>query len=135
MTTQLNRIAEKATEMPTLRFTSLAHLLTPEFLKDTWSKLNRRGTAGVDGRTAAAYGRHLDENIADLYERIKTKRYRAQPVRRVEIPKGNGKTRPLGIPAIEDRIVQAAVARILNALYEPLFVDGSYGFRPGIGRD
>jgi RNA-directed DNA polymerase len=131
MSTKLNRIAEKAQENPKLRFTSLAHILTPEFLKETWSKLNRRGAAGVDGQTAKEFERHLDKHITDVYERLRTKKYRAQPVRRAEIPKGNGKFRPLGIPTLEDRLIQAAVARILNALYEPLFLDCSYGFRPG----
>ena len=78
MSTKLNRIAEKAQENPKLRFTSLAHILTPEFLKETWSKLNRRGAAGVDGQTTKEFERHLDKHITDVYERLRTKKYRAQ---------------------------------------------------------
>ncbi len=131
MSTELSRIAEKAKTCPTLRFTSLAHLLTPEFLKETWKQMNRQGASGVDGETIKDYGRDLDGRIGDLYERLKAGRYKAPPVRRVNIPKGNGKTRPLGIPTVEDRLVQRAVARILEAIYEADFLDVSYGFRPG----
>ena len=131
MSTELSRIAEKAKTGPRLRFTSLAHLLTPKFLKETWKQMNRHGASGVDGETIRDYERDLDGRIGDLHERLKAGRYKALPVRRVNIPKGNGKTRLLGIPTVEDRLVQRAFARILEAIYEADFYDVSYGFRPG----
>jgi RNA-directed DNA polymerase len=131
MTTGLSRIAEKAKADRKVRFTSLAHLLTPEFLLETWKQMNRRGAGGVDGETMQEFERDLEARIRDLHGRLRTGRYRPPPVRRVEIPKGNGKTRPLGIPTVEDRLVQRAVARILSAIYEQDFLDCSYGFRTG----
>ena len=130
MSTKLDRVAEKARSDHQLRFTSLAHLLTPEFLKETWTKLNKRGAHGVDGETAREFEETLEARLQDLHERLKARRYRAPPVRRTYIPKGQGQSRPLGIPTIEDRLLQAAVARILNVLFEPLFVDFSFGYRP-----
>jgi RNA-directed DNA polymerase len=131
MATTLSRIAEKAKTDPTARFTSLAHVLTPGFLKETWKGVNKQGAPGVDGVTAGEYAAHLDENVEDVVRRLKARQYRAPSVRRVDIPKGEGKTRPLGISTMEDRLVQRAVARILTAVYEPIFHDFSYGFRPG----
>jgi RNA-directed DNA polymerase len=132
MTTQLTRVAEKAKTDRKLRFTSLAHLLTPQFLAETWRMLNKKGAPGVDGETIEQYERNLEERVTDLYVRLRGKRYQAPPVRRVEIPKGDGtgRVRLLGIPTVEDRLLQAAVARILNAVYEPLFLECSYGYRP-----
>ncbi|WP_145099098.1 reverse transcriptase domain-containing protein [Sporomusa sp. KB1] len=131
MSTQLSRIAVKAKLEPKLRFTSLAHLITPEFLKETWRLMNRKGAGGVDGETTSEFGNDLDGRVLDIWERLKANQYKAPPVRRVEIPKGEGKTRPLGIPTVEDRLVQRAVAQILEAVFEADFVDQSYGFRPG----
>lgn len=133
MSTQLNQIAEKAKSNSKLRFTSLAHLLTPEFLMETWSQMNRRGASGVDGETTRQFEQHLEMRVRILCERLKRGTYRAPPVRRVEIPKGPGKagTRPLGIPTVEDRLVQRAVARILESVFEADFLECSYGFRPG----
>lgn len=133
MSTQLNQIAEKARSNSKLRFTSLAHLLTPEFLMETWSQMNRRGASGVDGETTRQFEQHLEMRVRILCERLKRGTYRAPPVRRVEIPKGPGKagTRPLGIPTVEDRLVQRAVARILESVFEADFLECSYGFRPG----
>lgn len=133
MSLQLDQIVEKAKSNPKLRFTSLAHLLTPEFLKETWRQLNRRGASGVDGETTKEFDQNLDERVQDLCERLKQGAYRAPPVRRVEIPKGPGKagTRPLGIPTIKDRLLQRAVARILESVFEADFLDCSHGFRPG----
>ncbi len=131
MKTKLDGIAEKARSEPHLRFTALAHLITPEFLMESWRKMNRNGASGVDKETAASMGEHLETRCVDIVERLKGRRYHAPPVRRVHIPKGPGKTRPLGIPTIEDRLVQRAVARILEAIYEPNFLEFSYGFRPG----
>ena len=133
MTTGLSRIAEKARSDRKVRFTSLAHLLTPEFLLETWKQMNRRGAAGVDGETTREVERDLDTRIKDVYARLRAGQYRPPPVRRVDIPKGDGKTRPLGIPTVEDRLVQRAVARILMAIYEQDFLNCSYGFRPGRG--
>jgi RNA-directed DNA polymerase len=132
MSTSLDRIAAKAAADRTVRFTSLAHLLTPDFLKETWRQMNRRGASGVDGETAGQFERELETRVEDIYARLKAGRYQAPPVRRVDIPKGAGKsgTRPLGIPTVEDRLVQRAVARILEAVFEPDFLDCSYGFRP-----
>lgn len=131
MSTKLIRIATKAKLESKLRFTSLAHIITPEFLKETWRLMNRKGASGVDGETTAEFERDLDGRVQNIWERLKANQYKAPPVRRVEIPKGQGKTRPLGIPTVEDRLVQRAVARILNAVFEADFLDLSYGFRPG----
>jgi len=98
MNTKLERIAQKAKTDPKLRFTSLAHLLTPDFLVETWKQMNRRGASGVDGETTKEFERDLEARVEQLCARLKAKQYRPPPVRRVEIPKGNGKTRPLGIP-------------------------------------
>jgi RNA-directed DNA polymerase len=132
MSTQLEQIAIKAKTDRTLRFTSLAHLLTPEFLIETWRQMNRRGASGVDGETTKEFERELEARVQDICARLKSGTYRAPPVRRVDIPKGPGKagTRPLGIPTVEDRLVQRAVARIVEAVFETDFLDCSYGFRP-----
>ena len=131
MRTKLDEIVRKAKSSQTLKFTSLAHVISPEFLKESWDKLNKRGTYGVDEVTTEQYREKLKGNLGQFWERLKKGTYRAAPVRRVEIPKSNGKTRPLGIPTVEDRVLQASVARILSAIYEPLFRNQSYGFRPG----
>ncbi len=133
MSTQLGRIAGKAKTDPKCCFTSLAHLLTPEFLKGTWRQMNRRGASGIDGETMKEFEQDLDNRVRDLCDRLRKGTYRAPPVRRVEIPKGPSKvgTRPLGIPTVEDRLLQRAVARILEAVFEADFLDCSYGFRPG----
>lgn len=114
MSTQLDRIAIKARFDGKARFTSLAYIITPEFLKETWRMMNRKGASGVDGETTKQFESQLEDRTQDIWSRMKANCYKAQPVRRVEIPKGNGKTRPLGIPTVEDRLVQRAVARILN---------------------
>lgn len=133
MSTELDRITMKAKSEPKLRFTSLAHLLTPEFLTETWKQINRRGASGVDGETAKEFEQGLDTRVQELCQRLKQGTYKAPPVRRVEIPKGPGKegTRPLGIPTVEDRLLQRSVARILEAIFEADFLECSYGFRPG----
>jgi len=94
--------------------------------------LNKKGAPGVDGETVEDYEAHREEGILDLHARVRGKRYQAPPVRRVEIPKGDGtgRVRGLGIPTIEDRLLQAAVARILTAVYDPVFLECSYGYRP-----
>lgn len=130
MTTKLARIAEKARRDQRARFTSLAHVLTPDFLMETWGGINKRGASGVDAETTMDFGRNLTERVGDLYARLRAGRYRSPPVRKVEIPKAGGKTRALGIPTVEDRLLQAAVARILSAVFEPNFSDCSYGYRP-----
>ena len=93
--------------------------------------MNKDAASGVDGITAEVYQANLEANIADLAERVKAKRYRAKLVRRVYIPKENGKERPLGIPALEDKLVQLACAKVLNAIYEQDFLACSHGYRPG----
>ncbi len=94
-------------------------------------RLRKDAAVGVDGVTKEAYGKELDSNLADLHERLRSKRYRHQPLRRVHIPKGKGQRRPIGISALEDKIVQGAVRDVLEAVYEQDFLDCSYGFRPG----
>ena len=131
MNTKLDRIAEKAKTDRKCRFTSLAHLLTPEFLMETWREMNHKGASGIDGETVKEFESELETRVISICERLKAGRYKAPPVRRVEIPKGNGKTRPLGIPTVEDRLLQRAVARILDAIFEQDFLECSYGFRPG----
>ena len=133
MSPELERIAERARKEPKERFTALSHHLTVGFLRETWQGLNKRGSRGVDGVSMAAYGERLEENLEKLVADLKAHRYRAPLVRRVYIPKaGNpAKKRPLGIPTVEDRLLQAAVSRLLGPIYEANFLDCSYGFRPG----
>lgn len=131
VSTKLQRIAELAKQDKRLKFTSLAHLLTPSFLKESFKSLNPHAAPGVDGMTMEAYRGSLDANIDALWQELRGGKYRATSVRRVHIPKGNGKLRPLGIPTVKDRTVQRAVAEIIQTIYEPYFCGFSYGFRPG----
>jgi len=133
VSTQLAQIAKKARLERKVRFTSLAHLLTPGFLKETWRTINRRGAGGIDGESIEQFESELEQRIQEICTQLKAGAYRAPPVRRVEIPKGPGRagTRPLGIPTVADRLLQKAVARILEAVFEADFCDVSYGYRPG----
>jgi len=132
ISTRLSRIAELTRKYPEGAHTTLAHHIDIEFLKEAYRRTRKDGATGVDGQTAATYASNLEANLADLLERFKSGRYHGPPVRRVHIPKGDGqKTRPIGIPTFEDKVLQRAVTMILEAVYEPLFIEGSYGFRPG----
>jgi group II intron reverse transcriptase/maturase len=113
------------------QFTSLAHYLTVEALRRAYQLLDGKAAAGADGVTKAAYGKNLEQNLVRLHGCLKAGQYRAKPVRRVWIEKPEGGKRPLGIPCIEDKIVQGAVVEILNSIYEEDFHGFSYGFRPG----
>jgi group II intron reverse transcriptase/maturase len=106
-------------------------MIDMELLRLAWRKLNKRAASGVDKVSAREYERNLDENLDNLIDRLKEKRYRAKLVKRRYIPKPNGKKRPLGIPAVEDKLLQKAVAMILEAIYEQDFLESSYGYRPG----
>jgi group II intron reverse transcriptase/maturase len=130
MSTKLSSLTLRARENPKCKFTSLAHLLTEDFLLECFRELKKDKAPGIDGVTVKEYEVHLEENIKDLVGRLRTKRYRPQPLRRVYIPKPNGDKRPLGIPAVEDKIVQIGIKKILEAIYECDFLDVSYGFRP-----
>jgi RNA-directed DNA polymerase len=130
---KLALLAERARREPQCQFTSLAHLLDEGFLADCYHRLGRDRASGVDGVTWQGYGEHLTENLRDLVGRMKAKRYRPQPAKRVYIPKDEHSQRPLGLPALEDKIVQVGIALILEAIYEADFLDCSYGFRPGRG--
>jgi RNA-directed DNA polymerase len=131
MSTQLDRLAELAKADQTTRFLSLAHLLTPAALYVAFGALRRNASAGVDEVTYAEYERAAAENIQQLHHRLVSQQYRAQPLRRVYIPKENGSERPISIPTLEDKIVQKATLDVLNAIYEQDFLACSYGFRPG----
>ena len=131
MQTKLSLITEVARGDRRCTIKNLAYLLNVENLRECYGTLKRGRAPGVDGMSVEDYGQRLDENLADLVTRMKRQAYKPQPVRRTYIPKANGKLRPLGIPAIEDKVVQTGMARILNAIYEVDFLDCSYGFRPG----
>ncbi len=130
---ELFKVMEKAKQDPTTRFTSLAHLIDENALKRAFYRLRKAAAVGVDKVTVEQYGQTLDGNVQDLHARLKAMRYRHQPILRVHIPKEPGKTRPLGISSTEDKIVQGALREILGAVYEPIFMDCSSGFRPGRG--
>ena len=112
------------------KLTMLINRVNEERLKEAHCRQKTGKAVGTDGMTKEEYGRNLDENIKGLIGRMKSFKYIPQPVRRTYIPKPNGKMRPLGIPAYEDRLVQSVMAEILNDVYEPRFLDCSYGFRP-----
>jgi group II intron reverse transcriptase/maturase len=131
--TSLQGIANKAKTDKQHRFRDLYGCLDADLLLDCWGDLNKQAASGVDGLTAQAYAVNLQANITALAQRLKGKRYRAKLVRRCYIPKENGSERPLGIPALEDKLVQWACAKLLTAIYEQDFLDCSYGYRPGRG--
>jgi len=128
---KLLEVRERAKRDPQMRFFSLAHIIDEEALKRSFGRIRKDAAVGVDGVTKEQYGQDLDRRVADLHGRMKTMRYRHQPLRRVHIPKGKDKTRPIGISSVEDKIVQGAVREVLEAVYEPIFHERSYGFRPG----
>lgn len=131
--TQLKFITERARREPKCKFTSLAHLLSEGFLLECFKELKKNKAPGIDGVTVKQYEERLAENIKDLVDRLKGKQYIPQPVKRVYIPKDDKSLRPLGLPAVEDKVVQTGIKRILEAIWEADFLDVSYGFRPNRG--
>ena len=131
VTTKLQRLAEQAKHNPERVFTNLAHLIDVDFLHEAYRRTRKSSAAGIDGVTAKQYAEHLDDNLRDLHDRLRSGRYQAAPVVRVWIEKEDGGRRPIGKPAFEDKMVQRAVAMVLEAMYEQDFSDSSYGFRPG----
>ena len=130
--TSLQRIASLAREAPSLAFTSIHHVIDLDLLQEAYRRTRKDGAVGVDGQTAEDYEADREGNLRSLLDRLKLGTYHAPPVRRVYIPKGDGsKTRPIGIPTFEDKVLQRAVALVLEAIYEQDFLDCSYGFRPG----
>ena len=133
MGTKMDRIREISAKNPKMVFTSLYHLINEELLGECHKDLDGNKAAGVDNVTKAEYEENLEGNLKDLVERLKRKSYKPQPSLRVYIPKVNGKLRPLGMAAYEDKLVQSALGRILMAVYEPKFRNSMYGFRPNLG--
>jgi len=133
MATKLDRIGELSASNSKMVFTSLYHLINEDLLRECHRELDGRKATGVDKVTKAEYEVNLDENLKDLVERLKRKSYKPQPSLRVYIPKVNGKMRPLGMAAYEDKLVQSALGKVLMAVYEPKFHPRMYGFRPNRG--
>jgi RNA-directed DNA polymerase len=132
VSTKQQRIAELAKQQPEMSFTSLNHYLDVDWLREAYLCLRQASAPGYDGQTVADYGKDLESNLQSLLDRAKSGSYFAPPVRRVHIPKGTGKeTRPIGIPATEDKLLQRAVSMLLEPIYEQDFLACSYGFRPG----
>lgn len=129
--TKLRLITQRAKRDPKCKFTTLAYLLNEGFLKDCFRELKKNKAPGIDGVTVREYEDKLEENLKELVTRLKGKKYRPQPVRRTYIPKDGKGLRPLGIPTVEDKIVQMGIKKILEAIYEQDFMEISYGFRPG----
>ena len=130
-TTGVERIAHRARSQPEAPFTALMHHFTVDNLRACFAALDGTKAPGVDGVTKEMYTQHLDTHLRALHTKLSQMSYRPHPVRRVEIPKEDGTTRPLGISCTEDKIVQEMARRILEAIYEPVFLETSYGFRPG----
>jgi RNA-directed DNA polymerase len=127
----LSGVRQRARENKQEKFTALLHHLTVDLLRESYFVLQRKAAPGVDGETWQQYGVGLEDRLADLHSRVHRGAYRAKPSRRVYIPKADGRQRPLGIAALEDKVVQQAVVTILNQIYEEDFKGFSYGFRPG----
>jgi RNA-directed DNA polymerase len=130
MSPELLKVVERARREPEGRFHSLAHLLDVPALERAYHRLRKEAAVGVDGVTKEQYGQELEANLQNLHERLRSKQYRHQPIRRVHIPKDNGMTRPIGISTVEDKVVQDALRAVMEAVYEQDFLDCSYGFRP-----
>lgn len=131
----LDRVREAARRDRRMRFTTLwHHVYNTDRLREAYFSLERNSAAGMDGETWQHYGERLESNLEELSERLRIGTYQAKPVRRVHIPKPDGRQRPLGIPVLEDKIVQRATVEVLNAIYEVDFLGFSYGFRPGRGQ-
>lgn len=133
VSTKQKRIAALAKQSPEMAFTSLAYLMDIDWLNEAYRRTRKDGAVGVDGVTAEEYEQDLEGNLQSLLDRAKSGTYKAPPVRRVHIPKGGSstETRPLGIPTLEDKVLQRAVVMLLEPIYEQGFLDCSYGFRPG----
>jgi len=132
VSTKLERIASMAKAMPGVQLKTLAHHIDVDWLREAYRRTRKDGARGVDGQGAEEFAEKLEDNLRLLLERAKSGAYRAPPVRRAHIPKGDGsRTRPIGIPTFEDKVLQRAVAMVLEAVYEQEFHDFSYGFRPG----
>jgi RNA-directed DNA polymerase len=131
ISTRLERIAGLARQFRDQPLKTLAHHIDLDWLREAHRRTRKDGATGVDGQTSAEYATNLEENLRSLLERAKSGTYRAPPVRRAYIPKSSGEMRPLGIPTFEDKVLQRAVAMVLEAVYEQEFLDCSYGFRPG----
>lgn len=132
ISTGLQRVAELSREKPGMVWTTLAHHIDLELLREAYRLTRKSGAVGIDGQTAEEYGSNLEGNLKSLLERLKSGNYKAPPVKRVYIPKGDGKKkRPIGIPTFEDKILQRAVLMVLEVIYEEDFLNCSYGFRPG----
>lgn len=132
MSPQILKVVERARTQPSARFHALAYLIDVEALQRAYDRARKGAAVGVDGVSKDQYGQDLERNLQDLHERLKTNRYRHQPIRRVHIPKGDGKLRPLGISAFEDKLVQDALREVLDAIYEQDFLPCSFGFRRGL---
>ena len=128
---RLDRISERAKSKPEEAFNNLFSMLDVDLLRQAFHKLERGKAPGVDGMTLEQYEANLESNLQDLANRLQRQSYRPRPSLRKEIPKGNGKTRPLGIACVEDKLVQRAVVTILERIYESDFCPVSFGFRPG----
>lgn len=133
METKLARISQLSKGKPDMVFTSIGHLINVELLKECHEQMDGNKAVGIDGITKEEYSRNPEENLEKVVERLKKKSYKPQPARQVEIPKDNGKTRPLSIYCYEDKLVQDALRRVLEAVFEPHFYDEMMGFRPGNG--
>ncbi|HEY8747998.1 MAG TPA: reverse transcriptase domain-containing protein [Tepidisphaeraceae bacterium] len=135
VSTKQERIATLAKQSPQMGFTSLAYMMDLPWLLQAYHRTRKNGATGVDGQTWHEYGENLDANLQSLLDRAKSGRYTAPPVKRVHIPKAGSptQTRPIGIPTLEDKVLQRAVVMLLEPIYEQDFVQGSYGFRPGRG--
>ena len=130
ISTKLIRIANTARETQA-PLTTLSHHVDMDWMHEAYRRTRKDGSLGIDGQSSVEYAQKLEGNLRDLLERAKSGRYRAPAVKRVYIPKGKGEQRALGIPTFEDKVLQRAIAMVLEPVYETMFLNGSYGFRPG----
>jgi len=133
MKTGLARISQLSKQNPDMKFNSIGHLIDVNLLKECHSKMEAKKAVGIDGVTKADYNDNLEQNLIELVERLKNKSYRPKPARKVEIPKDNGSTRPLSIYSYEDKLVQEALRRTIESVFEPHFYENMWGFRPKRG--